>query len=168
MPRMMSRMYRGAIVLALLAGVAGGCAGTEDVTPRTLRKARQQWQQANVRNYEMEWTSRGPQTGRGGAHYRVKVRDGKVEAVEAIRPDGRFAAVNTKKPEYFGVDGLFKTIQEEMAQLDTDKPFGQPKGTRVILQFTPDPKLGFPRSYRRDVMNVPQGVAIDVVRFEAK
>jgi hypothetical protein len=156
------------IALALLAAVAGGCGRSEDVRPRTLRRAEQTWEQANIKNYELEWTASGPQTGRRGAHYRVRVRDGKVQSVEAIRPDGQFVAVNTKRPEYFGVDGLFRTIEEEMAQLDTDKPFGQPKGTRVVLQFTPDEKLGFPRSYRRDVMNVPQGVAIDVVKFEAK
>jgi hypothetical protein len=168
MPRPTNRHARRVIALALLASVAGGCSNAVDVRPRTLRKARQTWEQANIKNYELEWTSTGPQTGRRGAHYRVKVRDGNVQSVEAIQPDGIFVPVNTKKPEYFGIEGLFRTMEEEMAQLDTDKPFGQPKGTRVVLQFTPDEKYGFPHSYRRDVMTVPQGVAIDVVKFEPK
>jgi hypothetical protein len=35
-----------------------------------------------------------------------------------------------------------------------------------VLRFEPDPKLGYPRSYRRDVLGTPQALAIDVVRFE--
>src|SRR5262249_47666670 len=68
-------------------------------------------------------------------------------------------------PKYFGVDGLFTTIADELAQLKMDRPFGQPKGTKVVMRFTPDPKLGYPRSYRRDVLGTAQGVAIDVIRL---
>ena len=34
-----------------------------------------------------------------------------------------------------------------------------------MLRFTPDPQLGYPRSYRRDVLGTPQVLAIDVTRF---
>ena len=70
------------------------------------------------------------------------------------------------EPEYYGIDGLFLTIEEELAQLQTATPFGQAKGTKAVLRFTPDPQLGYPRSYRRDVLGTPQVLAIDVTRFD--
>ena len=60
---------------------------------------------------------------------------------------------------------VFLTIADEYAQLGTDRPFGKAKGTTAVLRFTPDPKYGFPRSYRRDVVGATLPVAIDVVRF---
>jgi hypothetical protein len=57
-------------------------------------------------------------------------------------------------------------IDEELAQLDTRAPFGQPKGTKAVLRFAPDPELGYPRSYRRDVLGTPLALAIDVIRLE--
>ena len=58
------------------------------------------------------------------------------------------------------------TIADELAQLGTSTPFGQPKGTKSVLRFTPDPELGYPRRYRRDVLGTPLALAIDVIRFE--
>src|SRR5207249_7466069 len=84
----------------------------------------------------------------------------------SILPDGKGLAVHPEKPEFYGVEGLFMIIREELAQLKTDTPFGQPKGTKAVLRFTPDPKLGYPRRYRRDVLGSPLALAIDVIRFQ--
>ena len=56
-------------------------------------------------------------------------------------------------------------MADELALLDTDKPFGQPKGTTAVLRFTTDPTFGYLRTYRRDVMGAPSALAIDVLRF---
>ena len=56
-------------------------------------------------------------------------------------------------------------MSDELAQRKSNAPFGQPKGTKSVLRFTPDPKLGYPRSYRRDVLGAPMSLAIDVVRL---
>ena len=82
-------------------------------------------------------------------------RAGKIREIEAKPGD----------PSYYSVDGLFTILEEERSQLLTDAPFGQPKGTSVLLKFTPDPELGYPKRYRRDVVGSPKGLAIDVVRF---
>ena len=63
------------------------------------------------------------------------------------------------------MDGLFLTIANELAQLKTDHPFDQPAGTQVVMRWKPDPKLGYPQWYRRDVMGTPLSIAIDVVKF---
>jgi len=152
--------------LALLA--FSGCSGGEDVNTRTLSQARALWDSAGIRDYDLEWTTSGDRDG----HYVAYVRDGKVKRVHAFVDDRRARVVReieVKRADlnYYGVDGLFTILREEQATAESDPmPFGQPKGTRVLLRFTPDPTLGYPRRYRRDVVGRPKGLAIDVIRLE--
>jgi hypothetical protein len=155
----MTRINRMA-VLSLLP-ILAGCAGGEELTVQSLGKARRLWDQAQIRDYDLEWTSSGLNHG----HYRVAVRKGKVRSIESIQPNGRSTTVATAEPRYYGVEGLFTTLKDELAQLQTPEPFGQPKGSKVVMRFTPDPKFGFPRRYQRDVLGTPQALAIDVIRF---
>ena len=150
------------VLLGALFALAG-CAGGEDVTTRSISEARQRWDRAGIRNYDLEWTS----TGLSRAHYVVAVRDGEVRSITSILADGRSMAVHPAEPKFYGVEGLFMIIGDELAQLQTRAPFGQPKGTKAVLRFTPDPELGYPRRYRRDVLGTPLALAIDVVRFDA-
>jgi hypothetical protein len=147
-----------------LAGVLlafAGCGGSEDVTSRSIAEARRRWEHAGIRNYDLEWTS----TGLSRAHYVVAVRGGEVRSIASILPDGRSMEVHPAEPKFYGIEGLFMVIGDELAQLRTRTPFGQPKGTKAVLRFTPDPELGYPRRYRRDVLGTPLALAIDVVRF---
>ncbi|HEX8201589.1 MAG TPA: DUF6174 domain-containing protein [Isosphaeraceae bacterium] len=149
----------GATALALAA--LPGCGGGRDVTPRALRDARRAWERAGPRDYDLEWTSSGAQN----AHYRVAVRGGRVESIRTVLPDGREIEAHPAQPESFGIDGLFGILEEELAQRQADRPFGQPPGTTAVLRFDPDPRLGYPRRYRRDVLGVTKGIAIDVIRL---
>ncbi|MBV8606586.1 MAG: hypothetical protein JO034_03890 [Singulisphaera sp.] len=148
------------VLMGLLLAIVG-CAGGEPVTGASLASARQLWDRARVRDYDLEWTSRG----QSQAHYRVEVRGGEVRSVEMLQPNGQVTQAHPGNPRFYGVEGLFLTIEEDLAQLRQREPFGQPKGTRVVLRFSPDPKFGYPRHYRRDVLGTSQAVAIDVVRF---
>jgi hypothetical protein len=56
-------------------------------------------------------------------------------------------------------------MKEELALLRTAEPFGQPRGTKVIMRFSPDAKLGYPHWYRRDVYGSNRSAAIDVLRL---
>ncbi len=76
------------------------------------------------------------QFGHEQRYYHVTVRDGRVRQLEQVLPDGRSVELHPGKPEYFGVDGLFLTMAEEHAQLGTDRPFGQAKGSKAVLLFT--------------------------------
>lgn len=154
------RAPRLAWMVPLLVPTLAGCGG-EDVTTESLARARQRWERAGIEDYTLEWTS----SGRANAYYKVAVRGGRVRSVEQVLPDGRTVELHPGEPKYFGVDGLFLTIADEYAQLGTDAPFGQPRGTKAVLRFTPDPKYGYPRSYRRDLVGSPMPVAIDVVQF---
>jgi Family of unknown function (DUF6174) len=158
----MLRRRRAVPATLFLAWTAlAGCAGGEAVTPGSIRAARQRWERAGLRDYDLEWRS----TGIGKAHYYVAVRGGQVRSIESILPDGKRVEVRSHEPKYFGVEGLFLTLAEELAQLRQARPFGQPRGTKVVMRFTPDAELGYPRSYHRDVLGTPQTLAIDVIRL---
>ena len=151
------------IVAALTLVFLAGCGGGENVTEQSLRDARQRWERSGIRDYTLEWTNSGP----GRPKYHVEVREGAVRSVQFMLPDGTLRETNTHEPKYFGVEGLFLTIAEELAQLRTDAPFNQQKGASVVMRFTPDPKYGFPQSYRRDVAGSLKAMSFDVTRFEA-
>jgi hypothetical protein len=159
---------RIALTLVLVAGCG---AGGVDVSTRSLRRAQRTWEQARLRDYDLEWRS----TGRMAGHYLVYVRDGRVREVRRILDDPRQIKLNrgtavlkarTADPQAFGVDGLFRILEEELDAAQSDNPFGAPKGSRVLMKFVPDDALGYPRSYRRDVVGARAGLAIDVVRLE--
>jgi hypothetical protein len=154
------RRFVAPALLMLLAG----CDGGEDVTTRSLQAAQRTWRQAKIRDYDLEWTTSGARNN----HYRVFVRGGDVRAIYMVQPGGKEVPAKPGDPRFFGVDGLFQTIEEELDQARSDSPFGQPRGTRVVLKFTPDPQLGYPRDYHRDVLGGPGRLAINVIRFDPR
>ena len=105
--------------------------------------------------------------GRGAQsnHYYVTVRGGEVRKVESIRPDGQRILLTSHDTRYFSVDGLFLTMDDYLAMLKKNQGSDQPSGTRVVMRFKPDPKLGYPQWFRRDVMGTSQTLAIDVVKL---
>jgi hypothetical protein len=146
---------------AALGIVTTGCAGGQEVTPETVDQARQLWTQAHIADYDLDWTVRGP----NNAHYFVSVRGGQVRKIDAIDRDGAKHELHPAEPRFYSVDGLFLTIRDELALLQTDRPFDQPKGTRVAMRFLPDATLGYPHWYRRDVLGTPLSIAIEVNRL---
>ena len=149
-------------LMAVLMLALSGCGGGVDATKESVAEAEAKWKAAGLRSYNLEWVNSGLGTG----HYRVFVRDGDVKAIYSVIPGGREVVAKPGTPRMYSVDGLFTVITDEIAQLGTASPFGQPKGTTAILKFTPDPKLGYPRNYRRDVMGTPKGIAIDVLALD--
>jgi hypothetical protein len=145
-------------VCAVLAS-ALGCARGQEVSPAAIAEARQLWSRAGIHDYQLEWTVTGPRNN----HYLVSVRDGQVRKVESIQPDGSRAELHPAELRYYGVDGLFLTIADELAMTSADRPFGQPAGAKVVMRFEPDSKLGYPHWYRRDVAGTLAGMRIDVI-----
>jgi hypothetical protein len=144
-------------LLAILIAAAG-CGGQE-VTPEAVRAVKQLWTRAGIRDYDLDWSVTGP----NNARYLVAVRDGQVSKVELIRPDGSKAAARTAETRMYSVDGLFRTIEDELAVCSkAERPFGQPKGTKVVMRFQPDEKLGYPHWYHRDVLGSSASISIDV------
>lgn len=156
------RARRRALLIALALLPLAGCGAAEEVNTRTLSRARDTWRRARIDDYDLEWTTAGAQTG----HYRVFVRDGQVRAIYMVRPGGNEVVAKPGAPKLYGVDGLFQILDEELEQAQAENPFGQPKGTRVVLRFEPDPRLGYPREFRRDVLGTRFRLALDVLRLD--
>jgi hypothetical protein len=147
------------LALAALGLAIAGCGGGQEATPGAVQAARQLWSRAGIKDYDLDWTVRGP----NNAHYFVTVRDGEVRQIESFRPDGSKVPLRSGDAGMFGVDGLFRTIDEELAVCSkAERPFGQPKGTKVVMRFQPDAKLGYPRWYHRDVLGSSASISIDV------
>ena len=154
------RIGRFALAAVVAAAVAG-CSRGEPVTADSLAKARQTWGRAGIRDYQLEWKAAGASP----AHYLVTVRDGAVTRITSRTPDGSWIEVHPAEPRFYGVDGLFTTIADELAQLKNERPFGQPHEAKVVMRATFDPKLGYPLSYHRDVLGTSQGLAIHVIKL---
>jgi hypothetical protein len=150
------------LLVAPLLCAHAGCGGGVDATEASVQAAETKWKAANIKDYDLEWANSGLGTG----HYKVFVRGGEVKAIYSVIPGGREVVAKPGAPRLYSVDGLFTVIKDEIAQLGQESPFGQPKGTSAVLKFTPDPELGYPRNYRRDVLGTPKGVSIDVLRLD--
>src|SRR6516165_8990224 len=87
-----------------------GCARREEVTARSLAEARRRWDRAGIRDYDLEWSS----SCLGHGHYVVTVRGGQVATIESILAGGKQVAVHTAEPRFYGVEGLFMIIGEEL------------------------------------------------------
>lgn len=152
----------GCVVLpAVVAAGVAGCSRGETVTADSLAAAKAVWARAGVRNYQLEWKA----SGTNSAHYVVTVRDGAVTLIVSLTPKGDEVTVHPAEPKFYSVDGLFTTIADELAQLKTERPFGQPPEAKVVMRARFDPKLGYPVSYHRDVLGTTQGLAIDVIHL---
>jgi hypothetical protein len=154
------RWFAMAGILVMLGSMLG-CARGKEVTPDAVEAARRLWQRAGIHNYGLEWTVTGP----NNAHYFVTVQGDEVRKLEAVQPDGTRSQLPSNDPRYFSVDGLFLTIAGELALLKTDRPFGQPNGTKIVMRFEPDSTRGYPHWYSRDMMVAAQGMRIDVLRL---
>ena len=76
--------------------------------------------------------------------------------------------MNSAKKHFFGVDGLFRTMDEELAVCSkSETPFGQPKGTKVVMRFQPDDKLGIPTGTTATCW-ASASIAIDVNALSAR
>ena len=137
-----------------------GCSGGQEVSSENVEAARRLWTRAGIRDYDLEYTS-GP----FDDHYLVTVHDGTVGKIESIQPGGKRVELRPGAPRFYSVDGLFLTITNELAQLKTDTPFDKPRGTKILMKFKTDPKLGYPLWYRRDIVGAPHGARFDVIKI---
>jgi hypothetical protein len=137
---------------------SAGCAGGQGVTPEAVDRARQLWERAGITDYDLDYSVKG----RTAGHYFVTVRGGQVCKLELVQRDGSKVELRHYDPRYYGVDGLFRTIADELALLKADQPFGQPSGTKIAMRFQPDAQLGYPHFYRRDVLGTTLSISLDV------
>lgn len=148
-------------LVATVTVVLSGCGETGDpLTIDRLEKDQTLWAEVGPRDYDLRWQSL---SSRNQAVYQVYVRNAEVKAVRLVRPDGKVVALKPADTSFYSVDGLFRTIREEIAQSQEVRPFGQPPGTTVVLTIRSDPELGYPTLFRRDVFGAEDRMGIDVI-----
>ncbi len=126
-----------------------GCAGGQQVTPEAIEQAKQLWTKAGIRDYDLEWTVAGGQTN----HYYVQVRDGEVRQIESILPDGTADGCSRLPDTSVLQRGRPVPDDRQRAGPAQDRSSIRPAaGDQVVMRFKPDPKLGYPQWYHRDVM----------------
>ena len=152
-------------VRAILAGAAGLLGlvimvwwivshRTEPVTRERLARARASWDAAGITSYDLRFRTSGARNGT----YHVEVRDG--QAVRIIL-DGRLA--NPAEKDFYTVEGLFRTIEEELELFENPPENAVPAGTQVWLRMRCDPHLGYPVRFIRQVPGANLGEQIHVL-----
>jgi hypothetical protein len=161
----------GLVILAIVA-VPYRPGRTEPVTREALAKCEQLWEQSQISSYDWDLGVSGDQTGQ----YHVEVRNGQPTAITLNgRPAESHAA------EYFTVQGVFQTIEEELDLADNPSSQAFPPGSQVWLRMRCHPELGYPVRFIRQVKLAAQrsasgvetssrarGIEIRVIRFEPK
>ncbi len=153
------RLMAACILMLTFAGC--GESG-EPVRQERIESDAARWAAAGIRDYDLVWQSVST---RNRSTYKVYVRDGSVRAVRLVRPDGKAVALKPADMNFYSVEGLFRTIREELAQSQEPRPFGQPPGTTVVLTMRSDDRLGYPTIYRRDIFGVEDRMGIDVIEL---
>ena len=110
----------------------------QPVTAERLEVARAQWHQAHISDYEMEVEVSGTQSG----VYQITVRGGDLQHMTR---DGQQA--NPHEGEYWTVEGLFRTIVEELHLPDPMAGGPRPSGGQRALLASFDHRLGYPLKF---------------------
>jgi len=154
---------RRLLAACILMLTFAGCGESGDpVNQERIESDAARWAAAGIRDYDLVWQSVST---RNRSTYKVYVRDGSVRAVRLVRPDGKAVALKPADMNFYSVEGLFRTIREELAQSQESRPFGQPPGTTVVLTMRSDDRLGYPTIYRRDIFGVEDRMGIDVIEL---
>ena len=124
-----SKHTRRLVMIAVIAAISG-CGG-EPATPQSIKAARALWDKERIRNYDFEWEC----SGLSRSHYFVAVRDGQVRSVEVIAPDGKRYPAKPADTTLYSVNGLFTTVDEELAQPRNRHPLRSAQGNRSRPPF---------------------------------
>ena len=130
------------VVLIAICAIPYLTGRTEPMTRERLAAAQRLWRQADISNYDLDFDLTGDQTGR----YHVEVRGGDVTSITWNgRPTDSHAA------SYYTVDGIFRTMEEDLDLVEDPTNQAFPPGSQVWLRMSSQPKLGYPIRYVRQV-----------------
>lgn len=129
------------------------------LTPDALDAAIARWEQHGPRDYDLDLEVRGG----GGGKIHIEVRGGEPTAMTR---NGIPAAEHTWM--YWTIDGLFDIIRQDLEGLDQpERAFGVADPSEIVQQAEFDPKLGYPKRYRRAVPVAGREIEWEVTSFQA-
>jgi hypothetical protein len=136
------------------------CSRLDTLTPAGLSAAEARWKTTGQRSYRMVVSMEGDRVEHG--EFEVQVENG---AVTSLRRNGQ--VVNPAQGQDYSMDGLFKTMHEEMDLAEKPGLLGAPQGYTVYLMARFDDESGRLEHYRRAVGGISNSIDIEVLRFEA-
>jgi hypothetical protein len=136
-------------------------AKNEPVTRQRLSEARAQWEKRAPKNYDLEVIV----SGRQGATYEIRVRNGQV--VAALR--NRAPLLQHRTFATWSGSGMLDTIETDMETLEFAlKHPDDPKRMMLTLRARFDKDTGLPLEYLRSQWGAHHDVTWTVTRFEPK
>ena len=159
--------FLGGLFLGLIGvGITWRISGEKNRMPplksADWQQARDHWNSAGVKSYDLEVTV----TGRQAATYAVQVRDGEV--LGATR-DGQMLP-QKRTWSTWTVEGMFETISRDLDSVERHAQGRALPGTpNLQLRALFDPQLGYPQRYLRTEMvrlGANPEVSWNVTRFE--
>jgi hypothetical protein len=154
------------IGIAALCGVAILILVMRDDLPKlteeALAAAEARWDESGPPSYDVDVDLRGARPGL----VHVEVRGGRVVSPPTLNGNPIRA---THTWETWTVDGQFETIHREFQlAADPQSQMHAAPGTRLILQGTFHPTLGYPLRFRRLALGPVPEVSWEIVRFQAQ
>lgn len=126
----------------------------EPLTDPALQIARQQWQHANLRDYQLHYEM-------NGSEYEVEVRNG---LVENLLVNGKWSTAVDKQS--YSATGLLDLMELELENRnDPGGPFASQKDT-MIARVRFNSKLGYVERYLRSGVGQAKGAFIKLIRFD--
>ncbi len=126
----------------------------EPLTNAAIQIARQQWQHADLRDYQLHYEM-------NGSEYEVEVRNG---LVENLLVNGKTSSTADKKS--YSATGLLDLMELELENLnDPGGPFSAQKNT-MIARVRFHPQLGYVERYLRSGMGQAKGAFIELIQFD--
>jgi hypothetical protein len=148
------------MVLLAAAPLIAACSRLSSLTPEALDAAEAKWKAGGQRSYRMIVSMEGDRVEHG--EFEVQVESG---VVTSLRRNGQ--PVNSAQGQDYSMDGLFKTIHEEMDLAEKPALLGAPPGYSAYLMARFDDKSGRLEHYRRAVGGISNSIDIEVLSFEA-
>jgi hypothetical protein len=126
----------------------------EPLTPEGLAEARARWKERGPKSYVLDVDVRG-------ARHHIEARDG---VVVTMTTDGN--PVRADAREYWSVDGMFRFLSEEIANLQrVEAAYGVSDPDDVVLRAAFDAQYGYPARFLRHVLGQDRSVEWQVVSF---
>lgn len=151
----------GALAIAALIGLRNWVGpGLPECKPENLLAARERWESAGVRDYDLAITISGRQSG----EITVSVRDGRPTAMtrNGVQPK------QERSWEPWTVPGMFETIDIDFENAKNPKEkFGNDAaGVNIRCKF--DEQYGYPKQYLHQVLGRQMDLEWEVKEFRPK
>lgn len=146
------------LITALIVSVALYRDPLPLLTAESLAAAESRWREAGPKSYQLSVEIRGRQPG----VVEMTVRDGEV--TEMTR-DGR-APEQRRTWSAWTVPSQFDMLHLELVhEQNSEQGFGAPPGSQAIVKAEFDPRFGYPRRVRRQVLGANLDMEWRVTRF---